>query len=260
VTLTRGVILPSSTAVGGGILAQARPLPDGWETGIDFATEACLIAGEHLFCPTSPADKEFQTTELAEFKAFGIEVSVVCTTLGGERARTERESRASQALSVVDEFSVGFVLATGETQAGNDTGNPALVDATDVGNGSSVTDAISQLEGVIALTLQGHLAWVHITPQDLVTAYAEQAIYLDDLGSWRTPSGHLVVSSPGYTEAIAGEIVATTEVFASRGGIELTRTVDRTDNRYLAVHEALALAVFDPCFNVSVDLPAVSPP
>ncbi len=59
-TLTRGIVLPPATAVGGGILAQADPLPDGWERGVEFATEACLAAGEHLFCPDSPTEKEVQ--------------------------------------------------------------------------------------------------------------------------------------------------------------------------------------------------------
>jgi hypothetical protein len=72
------------------------------------------------------------------------------------------------------------------------------------------------------------------------------------MGSWRTPTGHLVVASPGYAGNVDGLIVATTEVFASRGEIESMSTVDRSDNRYQMVGEAPALAVFDPCFNVSV--------
>jgi hypothetical protein len=64
----------------------------------------------------------------------------------------------------------------------------------------------------------------------------------------------LVVTSPGYVGNIDGELVATTEVFAAVGEIDLVRTVDRSDNRYLAVHEAPALAVFDPCYMVSVSV------
>lgn len=254
-TLTRGIILPSATAVGGGILAQARPLPDGWESGVDFATEACLIAGEHLFCPDSPTAKQFQSTSLAEFKAYGVEVSVVCTTLGGERARAEREARAFQALRAKEEGSVGFVLATGETQAGQDTTNPSLADATSGGAAATAAAALAILEDSIASNLMGLLAWVHVTPATLVELVDAGVLYRD-MGNWRTPSGHVVVASPGYVGNIDDEIVATTEVFASVGEIDLVRTVDRTDNRYMAVHEAPALAVFDPCFNVSVAIGA----
>lgn len=253
-TLTRGIILPSATAVGGGILANARPLPDGWETGVDFATEACITAGEHVFCSDSPGEKEFQGSDLAEFKAYGVEVSVVCTTLGGERARAEREARAFQALSVIDEYSVGYVLATGNTQAGVDTTNPALADAAASGTGATAPAALALVEDVIAAALHGHLAWIHVAPSTLAELVAASAIHLDDLGSWRSPTGHLIVASPAYGTTIPDEIVATTEVFASVGEIDLIRTVDRTDNRYMAVHEAPALAVFDPCFMASVGI------
>lgn len=252
-TLTRGVVLPPATAVGGGILDQAQALPDGWERGVEFATEACLAAGEHVFCPDSPTAKSFQGTDLTEWFSYGIEVSVVCTTLGGARGNAEREEKARAALTVVDEFSVGHVLATGETTAGTDTGNAALVDAVSGGSAADAAGALAILEDSIASNLRGHLAWVHVTPARLTELLAAQALYRDFDG-WRTATGHLVVASPGYVGNIDDEIVATTEVFASRGAIELMDTVDRDDNRYLAVHEAAALAVFDPCFNVSVGI------
>jgi hypothetical protein len=154
---------------------------------------------------------------------------------------------------VVDEFSVGFVLATGTTQALVDTGNPDLADATSVGSGADAVAALALIEDAIATNLMGHLAWVHVTPATLVELVSATAVYRD-MGSWRTPTGHLVVASPGYAGNIDDLIVATTEVFASRGEIELMSTVDRSDNRHLAVHEAAALAVMDPCFNVSVGI------
>ncbi len=254
-TLTRGINLPPATAVGGGILDQAQALADGWTRGVEFATEACLAAGEHVFCPTSPVEKEFQGTVLSDFHPFMVEVSVVCTTLSGARANAERESRAAAALSVVDEFSVGHVLATGETQAGVDTTNPSLADAvaTSPATAATAAEGLAVIEDSIASNLRGHLAWVHVTPATLVELVAAQAVYRDFDG-WRTPTGHLVVASPGYVGNIDGEIVATTEVFASRSDAELVDTVDRSDNRYLAVHEAAALAVFDPCFAVSVGI------
>ena len=258
-TLTRPTVLPPASTVGGGILDQAAGLPDGWERGLGFATQACLAAGEHIFCPGSPVAKTFQGTDLAEFFAYGIEASVVCTTLGGARANAEREARAFQALTAKAELSVGFVLATGETQAGVDTLNPSLADASSGGTAASAVAALALIEDLIAVNLGSFLAWVHVAPSTLTELVSATAVYLDSLGSWRTPTGHLVVASPGYAETIPSEIVATTEVFASLGAIELMTTVDREDNRYLAVHEAAALAVFDPCFNVTVAIEATSP-
>lgn len=251
-TLTRDVVLPPATAAGGGILAVGRPLPAGWERGIEAAaTGACLATGEHIYCPTSPTEKSFLSLDSFSFDAFGIEIGVVCTTLGGERADAERRARAFQMLEAKAEYSVGYVLATGETQAGVDTGNPALADALTVGPAASAVEALGVIEDSIASNLEGLGAFVHVTPATLVALVAGFAVYRD-IDTWRTPSGHIVVASPGYVGNIDGQIVATTEVFTGVGEIDLISTVDRTNNRYLAVHEAPALAVFDPCFNVSV--------
>lgn len=250
-TLTNAVTLPPASVVGGGVLGNAGTLPAGWENGVQFAgTEVCLVAGSHQFCPTSPTDKEFQGTDIAEFDAFGVEVSVVCTTLTSAEARI---ARAQSVLPTVAEFNVGTVLATGEIN-GVDTGNPDLADATDIGDAATAADGLAIIEGSIATNLRGHLAWVHVAPSTLTALVAADVVYLDDTGQWRTPTGHLVVASPGYETPLADLIVATTEVFAEVGAVEQVRMVDWTDNRHLAVHEAPALAVFDPCFNVSVDI------
>lgn len=244
--LARAVSLPPAGLVGGGVLDQARPLPEGWTRGLTFATEACLAAGEHLFCPTSPGEKNFQGTTLAEFTPYGIEVSVVCTTLGGADSFAVREARADQALDAKAEISVGSELATGAL-----TGNPSLADASSSGTGADAVAALAILEDEIAQTLGTFQAWIHATPARLTELVAGYVVYRD-MGGWRSPGGHVVVASGGYVGNIDDELVATTEVFAEVGPIDRGRTVDREDNRYLSVHEAPALAVFDDCFNVSV--------
>lgn len=251
-TLTRPITLPPASPVGGGILDQAAGLPDGWERGVEFATEACIAAGEHVFCPDSPTLKQFQGSVLADFSPFGIEVSVQCTTLTGSRAEAEREARAFQALEAIDEFSVGYVLATGETQAGTDTGNPALLDATSAGSAATAVAALAIIEDAIGENLRGMQAWVHVTPSTLTALVDAGVVYRTDGPRWRTPTGHVVVASPGYVGILDGEIVATTPVYAERGEIERVDTVVVATNRRMAVHEAPAIAVFDPCFNVSV--------
>ena len=92
-------------------------------------------------------------------------------------------------------------------------------------------------------------------PATLAALVAGYAVYRD-AGQWLTPNGNVVVASPGYVGNLDGLIVATTEVFAEVGEIARIRTVDRSDNRYLVLHEAPGLAVFDPCFNVSVTFDA----
>lgn len=247
-TLTRAVALPPASTVGGGVLGNARPLPEGWTRGLTFASEACLVAGSHQFCATSPTEKEFQANDgFGSFDPIGVEVSVVCTTL---TSAEERLARARSVLPTIAEFNVGTTLATGDAT----DANPSLADATDVGDAATAADGLVIIEAFIAAAMRGQLAWVHVAPSRLVELVAADVVYRDDMGDWRTPNGHLVVASPGYQIALADLIVATTEVFAEVGAVEQVRMVDWTDNRHLAVHEAPALAVFDPCFNVSVDI------
>lgn len=256
-TLVRGVTFPPASTVGGGVLAQAQSLPDGWERGVEFASDACLAAGEHLFCPTSPTEKSFQGTVLSEFIPYGVEVSVVCSTLAGTRNHDELRARASRALAAKSEVSVGRLLATGITAGGEDTGNPNLGDATPSGTTTDPVIAMVLIEDLLAQLgdIQG---WVHVTPAILTHLVAADVVY-QDLTGWHTPTGHLVVASPGYVGAIDGLLVATAEVFASVGSVDRVETIDRSDNRLLAVFEAPALAVFDDCFNVSVALEGTSP-
>jgi hypothetical protein len=244
-TITQPVTLPNPSAVGGGVLDRARPLPAGWERGLIFATEVCLIAGTHQFCPDTIDDKAFQATDEAAFDPYGIDVSVVCTALASTE---ERISAARSVLSVVAEYNVGAELATGAV-----SGNPSLSDATPLAAAADVVEAIAAIEQAIADGLQGHLAWVHMSPQVLTTAAAAGVVYRDFDG-WRTATGHVVMASPGYATALGDTIVATPEVHAGLGEITQVRVLDHTDNRVLAVHEAFALAVFDPCFNVSVGI------
>lgn len=251
-TLTLPITLPLSGSGGGGVLANsAGPLPDQWTRGVEFATEACLAAAEHVFCPDSPTEKAFGSSVVSPFAPFGIEVGVVCSTLSGSRSIAEREARAFEVLRTKAEYSVGYVLATGETQAGEDTGNAALVDASSGGSAADAVGALALIEDAIGETLGGYVGYVHVTPATLVELVAGFVVYRD-AGQWLTPNGNVVVASPGYIGNIDNEIVATTEVFAEVGSIERIQTVDRSDNRYLVLHEAAAIAVFDPCFNVSV--------
>lgn len=246
-TLTRPITLPPSLSDGVGVLANALPLDGGWTRGVEFASEACLAAAEHVFCPDSPAEKTFAGSELADFAPVLIEVGVVCSTLSGFQNIAEREARAGRALVVKAEKSVGYVLATGDTQGGEDTGNPALADASSAGTAATAVDALAIIEDAIGDNLGGYQGWVHVTPATLVELVAGFAVYRD-AGQWLTPNGNVVVASPGYVGNLDGQIVASNEVFANVGNPIVIRTTDRSDNRELVLHEAPAIAVFDPCF------------
>jgi hypothetical protein len=246
VTLADRVLIADPPLVGGGVLSLSASFPSGtrWQSGVTgIGTGACLEAGTHLFCPTSPGEKTFQGIDTFEFTPYAAEVSVECSTLSISDAV---EARASEAVRARAEFVAGSELATGTV-----SGNPSLADATPTAAATDAVDALSILEGAIATTFGGFGAWVHVAPSDLVTLVAGQALWRD-LAGWRTPGGHVVVSSPGYQASLAGTLVASTPVTAQAGSPRAgTIAYDRTINRRMAVFEVPVLAVFDPCGLIS---------
>lgn len=245
------VTLRESPVLGGGIVDLASPLSGNWTRGVTgIGTDACLTAGTHLFCPTSPGEKNFQSLDSFSFTPYAAEVSVLCSNLG---LTTEADNRARAAAAAKAEPVLGAELATGAL-----TGNPSLADAVDNGLWADAVTALSGLEGIIATGFGGYEAWVHVAPSDLVLLVAGDGVWRD-LGGWRTPSGHIVVSSPGYQATQEGTLVATSPVYASVGEVSGVATQDRRLNRRMAVYEAPVLAAFDPCFNEAVRFPETSP-
>jgi hypothetical protein len=246
VTLADRVLIADPPLVGGGVLSLAASFPAGtrWQSGVTgIGTGACLEAGTHLFCPTSPSEKTFQGLDTFSFTPYAAEVSVECSTLS---ITTDVEDRASLAVRAQAEVVVGAELATGTA-----TSNPSLADATPTAAGTDAVDALSILEGAIATTFGGFGAWVHVAPSDLVTLVAGSALWRD-LAGWRTPGGHVVVSSPGYQATLAGTLVASTPVTAEAGRPRGGQTAYAIGtNRRMAVFEVPVLAVFDPCGLIS---------
>lgn len=240
--------LPAPTRAAGGLLSAARPLPAGWERGVMFNGSTCLGPQTWPFCPPEasppPEEKEYDTlSEIAEFGPLGIYQGIECTTFSVDRAATS----AAEALNVTAEYQLAHELATGEA-----TGNPSLADATPLSAASSVVEAIGAADMAAAEFLFGRLAFVHVSPGVLVEAVAA-TVLLREGRSWRTPGGHMVVSSPGY-HSLADVIYVTPEVFASLGVPETTVDINRAINQSFAQAEQIGLAAFDPCFNVSVEV------
>lgn len=255
------VLIADPPLLGGGVLALSASFPPDsrWTQGVTgVGTGACLEAGTHLFCPpvtsptsptspespTSPGestDKVFQGVDSFTFAPYFAEVSVECSTLS---IGTDVEERARQAVRARAEYIAGTELATGTA-----SGNPALLDAvaTSPATATTAAGALAVLEGAIATTFKGFEAWVHVSPQDLVALVACNVVWRD-LAGWRTPSGNVVVSSPGYQATLHGTLVASTPVTAEAGAPRSgTVTYDRATNIRMAQFEVPVLAVFDPC-------------
>lgn len=246
-TLKTAIDLPAPTRAGGGLLSAARPLPAGWERGVLFNGSTCLGPQTWPFCPpeaSPPPDvKQYDMLgDIAAFDAFGIYQGVECTNFGVERAVRS----AAEAIDVTAEWQLGHELATGEA-----TGNPSLADATNT-TAADPVEALGMAEDLAAANLFGRLAFIHVAPSMLTQLTGLTAVYREGR-SWRSPNGHLVVASPGYT-VLGAKIHVTPEVFASLSVPETTVGIDRSVNQNFAQAEQLGLAAFDPCFNVSVEV------
>jgi hypothetical protein len=228
--------------VEGGLLRAARPIPDvGWTRGVLVNSSQCVDGLPYPYCePTASASAKTsqESSEVSTFIPVGIYVKVDCTTLGyGDPLKY-----AEQGLDVTREYVVAQEFATGTT-----TSNPSLADATSVGSAADAVAALALLENEIADETQGRLAYIHVSPGNGVLL-SEVLRY--DAGRWYTPSGNLVVISPGYHDLT--DLHATGEVYAETSSTATLDDVDRSFNTRFATAEESGLAVFDPCFNISV--------
>lgn len=237
------ITLPAPNPVEGGLLNAARPIEDGgWVRGLIVNSSQCTEALPYPFCNRpgegDPVQKETQDVGDADtFEPVGVTVTVDCSTLGGDPAKF-----AEQGLDVLREYTIASELATGTV-----TANPALSDATVVGSGDTPKEALAVLEDEIADVAQGRQAFIHVSPSNMVRI--EGALRWTGT-RWLTPSGNVVVTSPGYTTLT--DLHATGEVFVGVGGRATLNSIDRNVNTRFITAEELGIAVFDPCFNIAV--------
>lgn len=239
------ITLPAPNPVEGGLLSAARPIEDaGWVRGLIVNSSQCLDALPYPFCNRpgegDPVEKDVQDVGDADtFEPVGVTVTVDCSTLGGDPGKF-----AGQGLDVLREYTIATELA-----AGTVTANPALSDASVVGSGATPKEALAVLEDEIADAAQGRQAFIHVSPGNMVRI--EGALRWTGT-RWLTPSGNVVVTSPGYTGLT--DLHATGEVFVGVGGRATLTSIDRNVNTRFVTAEELGIAVFDPCFNIAVSI------
>lgn len=239
------LLLPSRRV--GGLLQAANPLgaaddPEGlgWRRGLLVQGSSCVRPVRIAPCPEEDANTSPQDPgEYHSFVPAVVRLLMQCAA----RPRSSLESATDNAAQVNIEWALARELLTGTA-----TENPALVDGVELSDGATVADAIACLEAAAAESIGGRLAFIHV-PQGL-SIYLPDNVTRDASGVLRTPAGNVVVVSPGY---FGGSIYATGEVWAGVDHYQPAKVIDR---RAVNVEEAsadsLALALFDPCFNVNV--------
>ena len=237
----------------GGILANAYPLPDGWETGITFLGVAC--AQPRIIGACEIIDKtETRPGDAAIFEPIFIDQSAACSML----SKIGPVDIATDRLESTTEWALGRLLSTGI-----DGDNPSFADADSVavvGHVDIVTEgvmqAVSCLEQAAGDFGLGAEVFLH--------APLRAAAYLTGAGvmtsDFRSPSGMQWIISPGYMVGDSDEITiwATGSVFAAVTAAETlinsatgASPVGWRTNTDAAYRQRLGMAAFDPCLNLS---------
>jgi hypothetical protein len=236
----------AATRTPGGLLASARPLPEGWTRGIRFAQTGCIDPFTVGECPDSPDLKPLSTVDgVAEFRPYSVGAAVTCTTLDNSRPSA---GWAEQAQDATADYAVAYELLTGIASARDSgagfAGNPSLEGSvtSDLGDATTSLGGLACLESDAATNLKGRQVFLHVSTADMMLSL--EGLWRDG-ARWRTPYGSIVLASAAYP---VGTMFATGDVWASVGLRETLLSVERSVNDDEARTEQVALAVFDPCY------------
>lgn len=260
---------------GGGLLAQSRPLPAGWEKGIKFLDDSCLLPVVMGECPQGSNDKPTQRADAATFRPYETIMAVKCSTLDN---RTDWDAVANVNLDRTRDDAIARELLTGDAafrdMAGDSEPNPALVTtATDLGEtATTLAQALGCLESSL-LTANGGRGATLLMPISVAYQAMVDSLLYRDGARWRTVTGATVIISAGFDGRVpvtdpgasvaptAGDklyVYAVTDVYAGTGSRDTISDVNRSINDVNARAEEIALAAFGPCAVFAVGTPVVA--
>lgn len=233
----------------GGLLGMALPAPAGWAQGLSIPFYGC---GEPLLqdrCVT--ANDTVYRQGVADFMPFGISQGATCSTL----SRIDQKKHATGRLDSTTEWAVARQLAA----------NPLGLDSPSYEDGESLgvvadrdfTLAVATLEQAAADRGFGSVWWLH-APIKAAAFLAREKQLKDGM----SPSGAPWVISPGYP--VEGpttiRLWATGPVWAGVDEPLVLDDIDRLVNEDTAFANRQAIAAFDPCVNLFIDITVPASP
>lgn len=263
--LVERVDLGNGFRIRGGLLANAYPLPDGWEHGVSFRGTGC--SEPQITGPCAITDRtETRPGDDNVFEPIFIAQSAACSML----SKVGTVDMAANRLEATSEWALGRSLATGVGSS-----NPSLADAENVAAMDddnyelSVVNAVSCLEQAAADLGFGAEIMLH-APMRAASYLAKAGVMSE---SYYSASGLPWIISPGYPVETSGDettitIWATGSVFAALGdaylltdGVTGARPYGWRINTDAAFQQRVGLAAFDPCLNISASftVPACIP-
>lgn len=243
--LMGGVEVEPDTRPGGlGILDASLPAPSGWAQGLSIPFYGC---GEPVLmdrCVT--AHDEPLRQAVAEFQPYGISQGATCSSL----SRIDQKAHAEGRLDSTTEWAVARQLATDALNLGT----PSFADGTSLGviaDGDFV-HAVAVLEQSAADAGFGAQWWLHAPI--LAASYLAASDLKDS--DHMSPSGARWVISPGYPVqgTTTVRLWATGPVWVGVDEPFVIGDLDRTNNDDTAFAQRSAIAAFDPCVNLYIDV------
>lgn len=266
--LVERVDLGNGFRIRGGLLANAYPLPDGWEHGVSFRGTGC--SEPQIVGPCAVTDRtETRPGDDNVFEPIFITQSAACSML----SKVGTVDMAANRLEATSEWALGRALATGLGSETNisfaDADNIAHADYDPTTIGLSVVNAVSCLEQAAADLGFGAEIMLH-APMRAASYLAEAGVMSE---SYYSAGGLPWIISPGYPVETEGDettitIWATGSVFAAVGdaylltdGVTGQRPFGWRTNTDAAFQQRIGLAAFDPCLNLSASftVPACIP-
>lgn len=233
----------------GGLLGMALSAPQGWAQGLSIPFYGC---GEPILqdrCVT--ANDEPHRQGVAEFQPFGISQGATCSTL----SRLDQSRHARGRLDSTTEWAVARQLAA--NPLGLDS--PSFEDGVSLGTVADrdFTLAVATLEQAAADTGFGSVWWLH-APIKAAAFLAREKQLKDGI----SPSGAPWVISPGYP--VEGpttiRLWATGPVWAAVDDPLVLDEIERRTNEDTAYAQRSAIAAFDPCVNLFIDITVPASP
>lgn len=259
---------------GSGLLAQSRPLPEGWQRGIKFLDVSCFDPAVMGECPSGEDLKPTERADAVEFRPFEVIQAIACSTLDN---RTDWDALTAAELERTKDFAIARELLTGVARnrdLGPDSAevNALVNTAGQVGSTfTSLATALGCLETQVLNSNAGRGATLYMPVSVAWQAMADSLLYRDG-ARWRTVTGSTVIISSGFdgrgpssidatappAEGSELYVYATTTVWAGTGSTSVLHDVNRAVNDVNSRAEQNALVAFDPCSAWAVETPVLA--
>lgn len=258
-----------------GLTTAIKPITDGrWQGGIKYTPEGCITGTTrslYQLAEKVPTTRRDEVTWIPYILSTYETCSTFSDDIDEARARARRALEADSERQLALEFWEGTISQSQQWQ-GADTPNTWLTDSTDpayVTLASAAVDpatALRCLDTYLGQNNSGQQGAIH-APIPVFDYWAEESSIVFRDGKWYTPTGHLVITSPGYpgtspddSAYAAGSLWAYAtdlpRVFMApvRPMGESVQVVNRRNNDVAPLAERLALAEWERCRHAGIGI------